>query len=313
MSEMDAILARHNAAAANHNNNNLGGGNKGSRSRSHMRQNSVNLYMKSFKGEVQPKGQFKDVLFGILFILQLVLMCIVGLKFGPDALVPTSEDLGLEEGLGDDDTELDNIIGGFDGDVENEDDTKIVLAYQNIVKMAYTCGAFAIIVSALALAFMMAMSRRLVYVALVLSIGVSFAWGTIGIGISPKSFVPITGIIALMLTVGYMFVVWDRIPFASANLTTALTGVRDNLGLVGVAFLFQFLALVCSIYYTFTFVGLHDAMHAGALKGISDNAMIVLDALLLVSYYWTYQVLRVRVAQMYILVLLCFSPHYSFT
>ena len=306
MSEMDAILARHNAAAANHNNNNLGGGNKGSRSRSHMRQNSVNLYMKSFKGEVQPKGQFKDVLFGILFILQLVLMCIVGLKFGPDALVPTSEDLGPEEGLGDDDTELDTIIGGFDGDVENEDDTKIVLAYQNIVKMAYTCGAFAIIVSALALAFMMAMSRRLVYVALVLSIGVSFAWGTIGIGISPKSFVPITGIIALMLTVGYMFVVWDRIPFASANLTTALTGVRDNLGLVGVAFLFQFLALVCSIYYTFTFVGLHDAMHAGALKGISDNAMIVLDALLLVSYYWTYQVLRVRVAPTYILVLLCF-------
>ena len=301
MSEMDAILARHNAAAANHN-----GGNKGSRSRSHMRQNSVNLYMKSFKGEVQPKGQFKDVLFGILFILQLVLMCIVGLKFGPDALVPTSEDLGPEEGLEDDDTELDNIIGGFDGDVE-EDDTKIVLAYQNIVKMAYTCGAFAIIVSALALAFMMAMSRRLVYVALVLSIGVSFAWGTIGIGISPKSFVPITGIIALMLTVGYMFVVWDRIPFASANLTTALTGVRDNLGLVGVAFLFQFLALVCSIYYTFTFVGLHDAMHAGALKGISDNAMIVLDALLLVSYYWTYQVLRVRVAPTYILVLLCFS------
>ena len=110
-----------------------------------------------------------------------------------------------------------------------------------------------------------------------------------------------------MLTVGYMFVVWDCIPFASANLTTALTGVRDNLGLVGVAFLFQFLALVCSIYYTFTFVGLHDAMHAGALKGISDNAMIVLDALLLVSYYWTYQVLRVRVAPMYILVLLCFS------
>ena len=287
-SEMDAILARYNQE------NGGGGGrgykgvsNSGRRPSSHMRQNSVNLYMESFKGEKQPKS-FKDVMWGILFVLQLVVMCMVGLKYGPEALVPTADDLGPGDGL-EDDTDLEPLL---EGDL-NDDDSKIVLAYQNIVKMAYTCGAFAIIISALALAFMMAMSRRLVYVALVLSIGVSFAWGTIGIGISPKSFVPITGIIALMLTVGYMFVVWDRIPFASANLTTALTGVRDNLGLVGVAFLFQFLTLLCSIYYTITFVGLHDAMHNGELKGLSDNMMWGLDILLLVSYYWTYQVLRV--------------------
>lgn len=265
-------------------NQNMGGNgspaHKGAgRPKSHMRQNSVNLYMKSSKGVKQPKS-CKDVLFGILFVVQLVVMCVVGLKFGPEALVPTAEDLGPGEGMTDDEL-LDAV-----------EDAKIILAYQNIVKMAYTCGAFAIIVSALALAFMMAMSRRLVYVALVLSIGVSFAWGTIGIGISPKSFVPITGIIALMLTVGYMFVVWDRIPFASANLTTALTGVRDNLGLVGLAFFFQFLALVCSIYYSFTFVGLHDAMHYGELFDLSENSMIAIDLLLLLSFYWTYQVLR---------------------
>ncbi|MEY4886981.1 MAG: hypothetical protein RL767_452 [Bacteroidota bacterium] len=133
-------------------------------------------------------------------------------------------------------------VEGVDDDaamIMEDSDDLLLLDYRNILKIAITCGAFAIVVSALTLAFMMAMSRRLVYVALVLSIGVSFAWGTIGIGISPKSFVPITGIITLMLTVGYMFVVWDRIPFASANLTTALTGVRDNLSLVGVAFLFK--------------------------------------------------------------------------
>jgi len=254
-----------------------GGPGKSTRRPTHMRQNSVNLYMKSFKGEKQGKS-FKDVLFGFLFLAQLAIMCFVGLKFGPEALVETADELGPGEGMLDDEVNL--------------EDAKVVLAHQNIIKMAYTCGAFAIIVSALALAFMMAMSRRLVYVALVLSIGVSFAWGTIGIGISPKSFVPITGIIALMLTVGYMFVVWDRIPFASANLTTALTGVRDNLGLVGVAFFFQFLALVCSIYYSFTFVGLHDAMLYGEMVNLSDRAVIAVDVLLLVSYYWTYQVLR---------------------
>jgi len=281
--EMEAILARHNAEQGYNNKQ------SSKRPSMHMRQNSVNLYMKSFKGVKQPKT-FKDLMWGVLFLLQLAIMCIVGIRYGPEALVPSAEDLGAGEGL-DDNVDLEPLLEGTE---EGVDDAKIVLAYQNIVKMAYTCGAFAIIVSALALAFMMAMSRRLVYVALVLSIGVSFAWGTIGIGISPKSFVPITGIIALMLTVGYMFVVWDRIPFASANLTTALTGVRDNLGLVGVAFLYQFLALVASIYYTFTFVGLHDAMHNGDLLGkVSDNMMWAIDIILFVSYYWTYQVLRV--------------------
>lgn len=255
------------------------------KSRSHMRQQSVNLFMTNYRGKEQPR-KCRDVLFAILFLLQLGVMCVIGLKYGPDALVATSAELGPQQGLEDDDSTLDKV------ESDSDDDTPLVLAYWNIVKMAYTCGAFAVIVSACALAFMMAMSRRLVYVALVLSIGVSFAWGTIGIGISPKSFVPITGIIALMLTVGYMFVVWDRIPFASANLTTALTGVRDNLGLVCIAFECQFLALVCSIYYSFTFVGLHNVMYNGGLE-MSDKLKFLVDVLLLVSYYWTYQVLRV--------------------
>lgn len=263
------------------------GGKKSTRPKTHMRQNSVNLYMKSTKGVKQPRS-CKDVFYAVLFVLQLAAVFVLGIKFGPEALVETEEELGPSDGMSDDTALLEPLIDGTGGAPQDE---KVVLAYWNIIKMACTCGAFAMIVSAMALAFMMAMSRRLVYVALVLSIGVSFAWGTIGIGISPNSFVPVSGIIALMLTVGYMFVVWDRIPFASANLTTALTGVRDNLGLVGVAFFFQFLALVASIYYSFTYVGLHDAMYNGQLM-FSDDFKIAADVLLFVSYYWTYQVLR---------------------
>lgn len=253
-------------------------------SRTHMRQHSVNLYMKAYKGEQQPTS-CKDVFFVILFILQLVGMAYVGYEFGPKAFV---ESVSSVDGMDDDTTS-----SSSSSTAATEDDTdNIKLHYHNIVNMASICGVFAIIVSALALAFMMVMSRRLVYVALVLSIGVSFAWGTIGIGISPQSFVPITGIITLLLSVGYMFVVWERIPFASANLTTAVTGVRDNLGLVGIAFFFQFMSLVCSIWYSFAYVGLHDAMNS-AEYDTSDRAKIVVHVLFLVSYYWTFQVLRV--------------------
>ena len=277
--ETAALLAQQQGMGAGGGNG--GGAGGGGRAKMHMRQNSVNLFMKPFKGEKQPKV-CRDIIFVVVFILQLAIMFVVGLKFGPEAIVANSNGLGPGEGL-DDDASL----------VMEDGDDLLLLDYRNIMKIAITCGAFAIVVSALTLAFMMAMSRRLVYVALVLSIGVSFAWGTIGIGISPKSFVPITGIITLMLTVGYMFVVWDRIPFASANLTTALTGVRDNLSLVGVAFLFQFLTLIFSIFYSFTFVGLHNATHNGELAEISDRSMICLNVLLWVSFYWTFQVLRV--------------------
>ena len=255
-------------------------------SRTHMRQHSVNLYMKAYKGEQQPTS-CKDVFFVILFILQLVGMAYVGYEFGPKAFVKSHSIYGMD----DDSTSSSSSPAASTGEDDTDD---IKLHYHNIVNMASICGVFAIIVSALALAFMMVMSRRLVYVALVLSIGVSFAWGTIGIGISPQSFVPITGIITLLLSVGYMFVVWERIPFASANLTTAVTGVRDNLGLVGIAFFFQFMALVCSIWYSFAYVGLHDAMNS-ADYDTSDRAKIVVHVLFLVSYYWTFQVLRVSV------------------
>lgn len=84
-----------------------------------------------------------------------------------------------------------------------------------------------------------------------------------------------------------MFVVWDRIPFASANLTTALTGVRSNLGLVMVAFFFQFLALIVSVYYSFTFVGVHNAMAnwIEVSEDVSSDVMLASGFALLVSYY----------------------------
>ena len=197
VAEMQALLSQYGAQGGGANgagHHARQGSYRGGRPKTHMRQNSVNLYMKTYKGEVQRERSCNDVLFCALFFLQLVAMAAVGARFGPGALVENEDQLGSDEGLRDDDA--------FTSTPPGTSASHVVLAYWNVVKMAALCGSFAVVVSALALSFMMAMSRRLVYVALVLSIGVSFAWGTIGIGISPRSFVPVTGIISLMLTVG---------------------------------------------------------------------------------------------------------------
>lgn len=72
---------------------------------------------------------------------------------------------------------------------------------------------------------------------------------------------------------------WPRIPFAAANLNTALTAVKANMGLTVIAYFMMVLALGWTIFW---FMGVGDAL-------TSSNGGILF--LLFVSYYWTFQVL----------------------
>jgi hypothetical protein len=115
-----------------------------------------------------------------------------------------------------------------------------------------------------------------------------------GIGLSPHKVVPATGIIALALTVAYTIVVWERCKFHGANLYASLTGIRANPGAFLVAFCFQFLALVWSIYFMFVAIGVYDAVETGEIVLNSKAANILIFVALGVSYYWTMEVLLVR-------------------
>ena len=202
-----------------------------SRRKMHMRQKSAQLFMEDTKGVQQPLA-CRDVLFYLLFVVHIIGVLYLGAHYSRDALMVN----------------------------KTADEWTVNVDYRNLIFVAALCGAFAVTLSILTLLVMTVIVRRLVQVSLILAIALSFAWGTIGIGVSPKPVVPITGFIALALSVGYTFVVWDRIPFASANLLAGLTGVRRHAGTVLVALFFQFLALIWSIYYTFVVIGVYDAL-----------------------------------------------------
>ncbi|GKY94434.1 hypothetical protein MPSEU_000409300 [Mayamaea pseudoterrestris] len=179
-----------------------------------------------------------------------------------------------------------------DDDDRREDDVtdSLVIHYDNLLYIASLCGAFAMSLSAVSLGIMTLFARHVVQVALVMVITLSFVWGTIGIGLSPHNFVPITGIIALALSVAYAFIVWDRIPFATANVLTALTAVRTYPTLTVLALMFQSLALAWSIYFCVVTIGVYDAIQENKLV-LTRNWAIALYTALGVSYYWTFQVL----------------------
>jgi hypothetical protein len=76
------------------------------------------------------------------------------------------------------------------------------------------------------------------------------------------------------------FLVWSRIPFAAANLVTALTAVRQNMGVSVLAYGFLTLAFAWSLLW---FMGVGSAL--------TGNQVAVVF-LCFVSYYWVHQVLQ---------------------
>jgi hypothetical protein len=97
---------------------------------------------------------------------------------------------------------------------------------------------------------------------------------------SSNMFMGIFGIVMFAIGICYAKLVWPRIPFAAANLNTALTAVKANMGLTVVAYSMMTIAFAWTMFW---FVGLGDA-------ATNSNAPVLF--LLLVSYYWVHQVLQ---------------------
>jgi len=233
----------------------------------HMRQKSAQLFMEEVKGNEQPLA-CRDVVFLLLFLFHIVGIVFLGTTYGPEALVHAEGNLGAS------------------GEVQ--------LYYKRLLYVAGLSGAFAVAFSMLALGIMTLLARKFVQVALFLAVSISFCWGTIGIGLSPRNLVPITGFVAFALALAYTFIVWERIPFCSANLLTALSGLKANKGIVVVALAFQVLTLAYAVYYTFVVVGVYDAIQEGKLK-LSRDMEIFVYTMLGVSFYWTFHVILVRI------------------
>ena len=87
----------------------------------------------------------------------------------------------------------------------------------------------------------------------------------------------------LSFRICYAYAVWSRIPYAAANLRTALTAVRLNMGLVVVAYAFMVLAFGWTLLF---FMGFGNSL---------QQASYPVLFCWLVSFYWVHQVLQYTV------------------
>lgn len=148
-----------------------------------------------------------------------------------------------------------------------------------IVSLTVASGLTSVGLSTFSLYFMMKHTESLVQTALIFSVCTSLAIGILGF-LSGSIFMGVLGMLSFCVGCWYAKVVWPRIPYAAANLQTALTAVQSNLGMAVVSYAFTAIAFVWSIFW---FVGCGNALEG-------QNLFVVF--LLFLSYYWVHQVLQ---------------------
>ncbi len=195
------------------------------------------------KGDQQPK-KFNDLFFAILFYAHLVVMAVL----------------------------LAATVGGNNGGGNGLD-----FAF-GMIYFCSVCGIFATGLSTVALGFMMSFASSLIKISLFFQVGCSFAIGMLGL-MSGALMMAVIGFVSSLFGCCYAYFVWSRIPFAAANLNTALTGVKANLGVAVVAYFFLLLGFGWAIWWSIV---------AGDMMANYGNGVAFL---FLLSYYWTQQVL----------------------
>ena len=171
----------------------------------------------------------------------------------------------------------------IDSGLSDFDDLLLLLSISALV---------AIIISSLALTVMIRYARGMIVFALVFNILASLVFTIGAFFVSP--FAAIMGILMVVFNAYFAYVVWGRIPFAACNLKTATSAVKSNLGLSFVAYS-SLISMFCwtAFWLVSAVPTLYITSGCDAQAGACDkeaSGLVVFS--LLLSYYWTYQVIQ---------------------
>jgi hypothetical protein len=166
--------------------------------------------------------------------------------------------------------------------------------YEGYIWAALVCGVFTIALSFVMLLVMMRIPTFLIKTALIFVVVMSGVWAVLGF-IYGNIIMGIFGVIFFLIGMCYARAVWSRIPFASANLLTGCTSIKNNFGVVFISFLFVALALGWTFLWSLAFVGLFQRTYTcQTVNGVEVCSGVNYGYLflLLVSYFFTHQVIQ---------------------
>jgi hypothetical protein len=249
------------------------------------------------RAHVQQNG-YRDVLWAVLFYIQFVV--IIGLAI---AYIPQMQQI-VQSQL------EDNANNGYDdgsyrksfrmlktmmrrhlenGDYDEEDYDDEVNIFINIFPYYGIAFVGSILLIVLSMSLMFNCAEILIKISLILNILMSLA-AAIGSLLIASIELVLLWSFATVVTLYYTCCVWKRIPFAAANLTTAVTAVQANIGLVFYSFISVLLVFAWAILWVTTFFAVTTVLGSESCDeyGQCSNTINgVAWFFLLVSFYWT--------------------------
>lgn len=217
--------------------------------------NNTNNYHNQYQEQQQqePK-QFRDVFWAMAFACHLIgMICVISYNLASGNAAAAADN-------------------GGNGDSNNDG------SISGLLFLVGVCGLAAVGIGSLTLNLMMRHPKEMIKVSLFFTVGMSLLVAISGF-MAGQIFFGCLGLFSFAIGICYAKMVWPRIPFAAANLNTALTAVKANMGLAVVAYGMMVVAMGWTVLW---FVGVGSAL-------ATSNTGILF--LLLLSYYWTHQVL----------------------
>ncbi len=166
-----------------------------------------------------------------------------------------------------------------------------------VITIAIVTGIF---FSTLSLTLLMKFAEPLIKGTLLMNAFIGAAMALFGFIKGMPEFIML-GVLVFTFASCYAYFVWHRIPFAAANLVTATTSIRANIGVTIFAWIAIILGGLWLIFWSLTSYSTVFIISKCDVSGYCQNdinAMIVF--LLLISLYWTQQIIsnvvRVTVA-----------------
>jgi len=161
--------------------------------------------------------------------------------------------------------------------------------YDGYVVAAFVLGAIAMVFTGFCLPIMMCIPMILIKASLIGMLILSGAMMVVSF-LSGNIIGGIFGVVFFLIFACYARAVWSRIPFASVNLLTACTAVKQNCGVIFVAYLYVIVAFGWSILWSIAFVGVYDQVIATVNGENTINYGYYF--LLFLSFFFTHQVIQ---------------------
>lgn len=209
-----------------------------------------------------------DVLFAILFIVNVVAIGIVAGVYGPAAF----NDLSTDDSSSSSDISFDY--------------TGYLIAAGIVTVISFFGAAFGLFLLMCIPQFLIKTSLIFVTILAGLWCVLAFATGNLLGGV--------IGVIFFAMSVCYAYFVWSRIPFATINLVTACTAVRKHLSVTLFSYFFAALAGVWSILWVIAFIGVFNKTYKCDASNVCSSPNYGIIFGLFLALYFGAQVIQVR-------------------